>query len=56
MKTLHGFFIGVIDEMAILNRALTQAEIKTAMEGDIMSVDLDGRLLITWARLKGGLG
>ena len=50
------FFIGVIDEVAIFNRALSQVEIKTAMEGDIMSVDLDGRLLITWARLKGGLG
>ena len=37
------------------NRAATQAEIKTAMEGDIMSVDPDGRLSITWARLKGGL-
>ena len=49
------FFIGVIDEMAIFNRALTQAEIKTAMEGDIMSVDPDGRLSITWARLKGRL-
>jgi len=49
------FFIGVIDEVAIFNRAVTQAEIKTAMEGDIMSVDPDGRLSITWARLKGEL-
>ena len=49
------FFIGVIDEVAIFNRAVTQAEIKTAMEGDIMPVDPDGRLSITWARLKGEL-
>ena len=49
------FFIGVIDEVGIFNRAVTQAEIKTAMEGDIMSVDPDGRLSITWARLKGEL-
>ena len=49
------FFIGVIDEVAIFNRALTQAEIKTAMAGDIMPVDPDGRLSITWARLKGEL-
>ena len=46
------FFNGIIDEVAIFNRALTQAEIKTAMEGDIMTVDPIGRLPITWAKLK----
>ncbi len=46
------FFIGVIDEVAIFNRALNEAEIKTAMEGDFMAVDPTGRLSITWAKLK----
>ena len=47
------FFNGIIDEVAIFNRALTQAEIKTAMEGDIMTVEPAGRLSVTWAKLKG---
>ena len=47
------FFNGIIDEVAIFNRALTQAEIKTAMEGDIMTVGPAGRLSVTWAKLKG---
>ena len=46
------FFNGVIDQVASFNRALTQAEINTAMEGDIMTVDPIGRLPITWAKLK----
>ena len=46
------FFNGIIDEVAIFNRALTQAEIKTVMEGDFMAVDPTGRLSITWAKLK----
>ena len=46
------FFNGIIDEVAIFNRALTQAEIKTAMEGDIMMVDPTGRLPIIWSKLK----
>ena len=46
------FFNGIIDEIAIFNRALTQAEIKTALEGDIMMVDPTGRLPIIWSKLK----
>ena len=47
------FFNGIIDEAAMFNRALTRAEIKTAMEGDIMTVGPAGRLSVTWAKLKG---
>ncbi|MCS5611856.1 MAG: LamG domain-containing protein [Candidatus Poribacteria bacterium] len=46
------FFNGVIDEVAIFNRALNEAEIKTVMKGDFMAVDPTGRLSITWAKLK----
>ena len=46
------FFNGVIDEVAIFNRALNEAEIKTVMEGDFMAVDPTERLSITWAKLK----
>ena len=46
------FFNGVIDEVAIFNRTLNEAEIKTVMEGDFMAVDPTGRLSITWAKLK----
>jgi hypothetical protein len=45
-------FEGIIDEVGIWNRALTEAEIKTAMDGDFLAVELDGKLTTTWARMK----
>jgi hypothetical protein len=47
-------FDGAIDEVAIFNRALSQDEIKQAMEGisKMLSVEPDGRLTTTWGRIK----
>lgn len=44
-------FKGIIDEVAIYNRALTGAEIKRDM-GRVAAVDKSGKLVTTWARLK----
>jgi len=46
------FFNGIIDEVAVFNRALTEAEIKAAMQGDIQAVDANGKLAITWGEMK----
>ena len=45
-------FNGIIDEVAIYNRALTEREIKQDMKGVIAAVDKSGKLTTTWARLK----
>ncbi len=49
------FFNGIIDEVAVFNRALSQAEIQTAMKGDILAVNASGKLSTTWGRLKNNL-
>jgi len=49
------FFNGSIDEVAIFDRALTEAEIQKAMDGDIAPVNPGGKLALTWGGLKGGL-
>ncbi len=45
---------GLIDEVSIWNRALSEDEIKLAMEGPIMStqVELQGKLATTWGEMK----
>ena len=48
------FFNGIIDEVAVFNRVLTQAEIQQAMKGDILAIDTSGKLSTTWALLKTG--
>lgn len=47
-------FDGAIDEVAIFNRALSQDEVKKAMEGlsKMLSVGTAGRLSATWGRIK----
>ena len=46
-------FNGIIDEVQVWNRALTEAEIKASMEDlTIFSVDASGKLATTWARVK----
>ena len=49
------FFNGIIDEVAVFNKALSQAEIQTAMKGDILAVNASGKLFTTWGRLKNNL-
>ncbi len=49
------FFHGIIDEVAVFNRALSQAEVQTAMNGDILAVNASDMLSTTWGRLKNDL-
>jgi len=46
------FFNGVIDEVAVYNRALTVEEIKQDMGGIKAVVSLSGKLANTWAKIK----
>lgn len=46
-------FVGVIDEVAVYNRALEQSEIKQKlMSGHILSVKSEGKLTTIWANIK----
>lgn len=47
-------FKGVIDEVALYNRALTEKELKLDMEKGILSAAVEPRrkLAITWAEIK----
>ena len=44
------WFDGMIDEVIVYNRALTEAEIKKDMEG--LSVDLGHKTAVTWGSIK----
>ncbi len=54
----HGYagkFQGIIDEVAILNVVLSEEEIESIMENsleDVYDVSLNGKIAITWAKLK----
>jgi len=50
------FWNGFLDELAILNVALTEKEIKEAMGGlkQIAAVDVKGKLTTTWGAIKDG--
>lgn len=57
-KRAHGanaFFKGVIDELAIFNKALSPDEIQSVMNGVIMAVYPSGKAALTWGALKNGL-
>jgi hypothetical protein len=45
-------FRGVIDEVAMYDRPLTEDEIQQDMEGAILSVEASGKLATTWGNLK----
>jgi hypothetical protein len=47
-------FDGALDEVAVFNRALSQDEIKSAMEGlkKLLAVEAIDRLTTTWGRIK----
>ena len=54
MTTPDMFFDGIIDEVAIYNRALTEKEIRTDMEQGVLpaAVQPSGKLTTTWSRVK----
>ena len=46
-------FVGVIDEVAVYNRALGQDEVKRAMtSGHAFAVEYEGKLAATWGGVK----
>ncbi len=45
-------FDGALDEVAVFNRALSQNEVKNAMDGLKLSVGVAGHLTATWGRIK----
>lgn len=45
-------FNGSIDELMVWDRALSEADIKTSMDGVGAAVDAAGKLAVTWARVK----
>ena len=47
-----GPWIGVIDEVRMWNRALSEKEVKSAMDGSIMSVKPQGKLAARWGDIK----
>jgi len=46
------YFDGIIDEVAIFERALSEDEIREAMEGIKAAVDAGGKLPIVWGKVK----
>jgi len=49
----RGFkYSGLMDEVALWNRALNENEIKTAMQGISLAIEYKGKLAITWGKLK----
>ena len=50
-----GYFIGIIDEIAIFNTTLTEKDIKETMNGlqkFSMSVEASGKLAVAWGKIK----
>ncbi len=56
MQTADMFFDGIIDDVAIYNRALTEKEIRADMEQGVLpaAVQSAGKLTTTWSRIKAG--
>ena len=54
---LNYVFAGIIDEVRLWSRALSEEEIQTFMDQgvDALSVEAAGKLSTTWSRLKAGL-
>ena len=53
---LEGLGNGIVDEVAIFNVALEQADIKALMknglEGTVLDVDVEGKMTTTWGNVK----
>jgi len=47
------WFSGMIDEVKVYSRGLTEDEVKKSMAGNIKAVDSAGKLVGTWAVIKG---
>ena len=45
-------FTGIIDDVVIFNRALSQNEIRVVMDGQFMSVESCDKLAVTWGDVK----
>ena len=43
---------GILDELRILNIALTEEQIQEDMEGIAFAVEVTGKLTTTWGRIK----
>jgi len=54
MKIPDMFFEGIIDDVAIYNRALTEKEIRTDMGGGVLplAVQSTEKLATTWGSIK----
>ena len=46
------FFNGIIDEVRLYDRVLTEAEIAAVMDSDSLAVEASDKLAITWGQLK----
>ena len=46
------FFTGVIDEVFVFNRIITEAEVNEIMDGDFLPVEPAEKLATTWASIK----
>lgn len=51
-KAEECFFNGMIDEVAIYNRALSEEEVKEAMEGIASAIETEGKLATSWGNIK----
>ena len=51
-RSNYAFEDGSIDEVAIWNRALSEAEIRTAMRRPLLSVSPKGKVATTWGSIK----
>lgn len=51
-KPNYAFEDGVIDEVAIWNRALSETEIRTAMQGPLFPVSPKNKIATTWGSIK----
>ncbi|RKU06632.1 hypothetical protein C6501_18605, partial [Candidatus Poribacteria bacterium] len=45
-------FKGIIDEVRVYNRALSEAEIASVMESNPTAVEASGKIAVTWGKLK----
>ena len=45
-------FKGIIDEVRVYNRALSEAEVASVMESNLTAVEATGKLAVTWGHLK----
>ena len=52
-RTNHEYlFKGIIDEVRVYDRALSEAEIASVMETHVTAVEATGKIAVTWGQLK----